>query len=163
MTGNILYPMSELMDKYPLLFSVRQRHHEYQPRVLEGSIPGLGCFWPDTLHFTALHPSKIAEALCKFGFKINLKYYEIEASKLSLERAIVFLNKPREPGTLPNASDFVPFNPNEVPKFAYISEESMNYYKKSVPTSDEFLLNYKNPLILYKGNLNIEGAKIVEI
>ncbi|MDO8590742.1 MAG: hypothetical protein Q7R65_02050 [bacterium] len=162
MAGNVLYPMSELLDKHPNLFALRERHHEHQPRVLEGSIPRLGCFWRDTLHFTALHPQKIAEALNRFGYNIKLKYYEIEAKKLSSEKTIVFLNKSQKSGTPTKVSDFVLFDPNEVEKFAYIPEESMNYYQKNIPTSDEFLLNYRNPYILYKGNFNIEGAKIIE-
>jgi hypothetical protein len=163
MDGSVLYPLNELKERYPDLFAARQKHHEYQPRVLEGSIPRLGCFWDDVLHFTALHPTKIAEVLKKLEYDIKIKYYEIDAGKLSPERTIVFLNKPREPGTPIKVTDFIPFNQNEVEKLAYLPEDAMKYQKKDIPTADEFLLNYRAPYILFKGNLDVGGAKVIEI
>ncbi len=163
MQGNTIYPMSELLEIYPEIFAQRQKHHEFQPRVLEGSIPRLGCFWNDTLHFTALHPKKIEEALNKFGFKdIKLKYFEIESEKLSPEKTMVYLNKPKKPGEATKYTDFIEYNHNEIDNLAYIPEESMGELKK-IPTSDEFLLNYHAPIILYKGRLDVAGAKIIEV
>lgn len=162
MTGNIIYPMSELMEKYPNLFLDRQKRHEFQPHVLEGSIPKLGCFWNDTLHFTALHPRQIAEELKKSGYSMKLKYFEIQAEKLAHEKTIVYLNKPRTPGTPAKVTDFVEFNYNEVQSLAYFPPISLDRYKKA-PTPDEFLLNFGAPYILYKGNFNIDGMGVVEI
>ncbi len=163
MVGNIIYPMSELMEIHPDLFMARQKHHEFQPRVLEGSIPRLGCFWNDTLHFTALHPQKIAEALNKFGYNIKLKYYEIDTDKLSPDKTIVYLNKPKEPGQQTKVTDFIDFSPSEIDKIAFIPDETVNLHNKTIPTSDEFLLNYGAPYILYKGRLDIEGSRIIQV
>ncbi len=163
MDGTVLYPLNELKEKYPDLFSSRQEHHEHQPKVLEDSIPRLGCFWDDVLHFTALHPTKIAEALKKLGYESKLKYYEVDAKQLSPERTMVFLNKPRELGASTKFTDFIRFDQNEVEKLAYIPEDAMEYAKKSIPTADEFLLNYRAPYILYKGEFDVSGAKIIEV
>ena len=164
MTGTVLSPLNELKDSSPDLYAIRQKHHEYQPHVLEESIPRLGCFWDDVLHFTALHPTKIAEALHTFGYTdIKLKYYEIDATKLDPAKTIVFLNKPREPHEHTKVTDFTPYDPQEVEKWAYIPEEAMNLHKKKLPTADEFLVNYGAPYILFKGDLSIEGEKIIEL
>ncbi len=164
MKGSLIYPMSELLEIYPDIFAARQKHHQFQPHVLEGSIPRLGCFWNDTLHFTALHPQKISDALKKFGYSgIKLRYYEVPAEKLEPEKTIVYLNKPREPGSSVKVTDFADYNPVEISKYDFISEESINKYNKNFPTSDEFLLNYGAPYILYKGKLDVSGLKIIEI
>ena len=163
MSGNVLYPINELKEKYPILFIARLEHHGHQPRVLEGSIPKMGCFWEDVLHLTAIPPSKIAEELQNYGYDLHLKYYEIDAGKLDPNKTVVYLNEPKETGTPTKVTDFIPFNPNKVEELAHVSEDPMNFYKKNFPTSDEFLLNYKAPYILYKGSLNVEGAKIIEV
>jgi hypothetical protein len=163
MDGNILYPLNELKERNPDLYLAHQKHHEFQPRVLEGSIPKLGCFWDDVLHFTALSPTQIMATLQKLGYTIKPKYYEIDAGKLSLDKTIVFTNRPREEGAPIKVTDFIPFIPGEVGKLAYIPEEASAQERKHIPTADEFLLNYRAPYILYKGSLSVEGTKIIEV
>lgn len=162
MTGNIVYPLSELKELYPEIFEVRSKHHHYPPHVLDDSIPRLGCFWNDVLHFTAMHPTKIAEAMKKCGHSLKLRYYEIPAERLEPEKTIVFLNKPRILGSPTKYSDFVDYNPAEIEKYAFVHEESLEKCE-DLPTGDEFLLNYGSPYILYKSNINIGGLVIIEV
>jgi hypothetical protein len=162
MSGNIIYPLNMLRDIHPELYEVRTERHRNQPKVLDDSIPRLACFWNDVLHFTALHPSKIAEALKKFGYTINLKYYEIEAEKLAPEKTTVFL-KPKTVGTPVKVFNFIDFNSKEINKLTTLSELAIAN-NKNIPTVDEFLMHYCGaPYILYKGNLNVEGLKIIEV
>jgi hypothetical protein len=163
LTGTVLYPLNVLREKYPDLYAARQKHHEFQPHVLDSSVPKLGCFWDDLLHFTALNPMQISKALQTLGYKLSLRYYEIDAAKLDPEKSIVYLNSPKEPGETTKISDFVPFNPDEVEKLAYIPEEMMERHKKHLPTADEFLINYGAPYILYKGELDVTGCPIIEL
>jgi hypothetical protein len=162
MSGNIIYPLSTLRELHPDLYENRTERHKNQPKVLEDSIPRLACFWNDVLHFTALTPQKISEALNKFGYNIKVKYYEIEAEKLEPEKTIVFI-RPKTVGTPVKFFNFIDYNSNEIDKLIILSETAIANYKET-PSVNDFLLHYCGaPYILYKGSLNVEGLKIIEV
>ncbi len=158
--GDVIYPLNEFRELYPD-FVFAKNNHQHPFPVLTDSIPRLGCFWNDTLHFTAFHPELIASALIKHGYQLKLTYYEVSADALEPEKTIVFLNKPRTPGTPTTFSDFVDYNPLDIETYKYINEEPLERFD-DLPTGDEFLLHYNTPFILYKGKLNVKDLKIIE-
>jgi hypothetical protein len=163
MTGHVLYPLNVLKEQHLDIYLTRQKHHQFQPHVLNGSIPKLGCFWDDVLHFTALHPKQIEEALKKFGYSVPLKYYEIDARRLDSERTTVYLNPPRAEGEPTKVTDFVSYEADHVQKFATIPDSEPGEKGLAIPTADEFLINYQAPYILYRGSIDITDAKVIEV
>jgi len=160
-SGNILYPVNELGLVLPSIYSEHQEKYKERPHVLEDSIPRLGCFWGDVLHFTAIRPAKLAEAFLSIGKKMQLHYYEIEASKLEPEKSVVYLNRPKAPGERTSLSDFVRYDPKNLDEYTHIPEGTLQYYRQNVSSGDDFMLYYNIPVILYKGNLDISGVPII--
>jgi len=163
MTGNILYPLSELMEVHPELHALHKSRYMKRKQILTGGIPGLGCFWYDVLHFVAVHPQMIREVLQELGVSMSLRYYEIDAELIAPEKAVVYLNKEHEPGEdAVLASDFIPYNPKEVEALSYPSDDIKKYHKENFRNGDELMLHYHVPQILYRGHFDTGGLAIIE-
>jgi hypothetical protein len=164
MEGTTLYPLSVLADLHNDIFKTHQQKYAKRPRVLINAIPRLGCFWNDVLHFTAVKPQELKEALVRAGVERTLRFVEVDPVLLSGESTIVFLNKTKEGREgVGNLDDFVDFDPYQVEQYGNIPQENEAYYRENADKGDEFLLFHNIPHILYKGSFDIKGFPIITL
>jgi hypothetical protein len=161
--GNILYPLNTLKENHPDLYDNYIKKYEGRAEILDRRIEKLNCKWNDVLHCSALNPNIVIEALRNLGKDAHLKFFEIDAHKLEPENTLVYLYSPREFGTLPPQSDFIEYKPEEVEKYAYLPDETIEYYKKTLEAGKNPLGFHLVPHILYKGNIDISDAKVISV
>ncbi len=163
MKGSILYPLNALKDIDPELYDLHEKKYEGRMEVMKNRIEKLNCLWNDVLHCSALNPSVISEALNKLGKESHLKFFEIPVEILEPENTVVYTHSLRERGAPIPQEDFVEFDPNEVEKYAYLPEETVQYYKETIEAGSNPLLYHLVPHILYKGSIDTTDLKITEL
>lgn len=164
MTGDILYPLNVLKEKYPEIYAVHASKYNDRQDLLNLVIPSLNCLWNDALHFSAIHPKEIKDALLEAGVKKELKItcYEINPELLEPEKTIVYLYDQTPSIDMVSEKNFTTYNPHDLEKYSHLPEETKNYYKEMVVQNKNPLAMHKTVHILYKGNIDIENAPIVE-
>ncbi len=69
MIGDTLYPLNILKHTHPDLYTKKVSKYIGREKVMDQIIPILDCLWNDVLHFTAVHPKDVKDALIKAGSK----------------------------------------------------------------------------------------------
>lgn len=131
---------------------------------MKKKIGPLNCLWNDVLHFTPVHPSKIIRELKKAGVEMKkLRWFKINAKDLDSEKTIIYLYKfkKREKDFM-SEDNFTSYNPNKISKYNKIPEKTKRYYKQEVKKGNRPFRFHLTPHILFKGNLNISKAKVIE-
>lgn len=164
MQGNILYPLNVLKSKYPHQYQEQVKKYKNRLEVMEQAIPKLDCLWNDVLHFTALHPSKLREALISVGFNPPArKFYKINTKVFKKEHTIVYLYRPDiEKGMEKDITNFAEFHEDDIEKYNILPKETIDYYQGKYESGEQPLLFVSVPHILYKGSIDISGCEIVE-
>lgn len=163
MRGTVLYPLNQLKGIHPDVYASEVKKYEGREQVMSNNVAILNCAWNDMLHFSAVHPKEIARALGDLGVDRSFECYEIDANTLDSENTVVYLNSPREKGTKIPESDFVPFNPTDVGRFASLPKETIEYYREVISKGKRPLLYHLIPHVLYKGPIDISGSKIIKV
>lgn len=165
MQGNTLYPLNMLKNKHPDVYQEQMIKYIGREQVTRQKIPAFNCLWNDVLHFSAVDPREIKQALVEAGRSLDftMRYYQIDPNLLESTKTIVYLyhhvdSKNQKPG-----KDFVPYNPKRVAQYSSIPEETKQYYKETVDSGDQPLLYHKIPHILYKGTLNTTNLPIISV
>ena len=60
MSGNILYPLNVMEKINPEIYEKAVKKYEGREYLMREVIPWLNCLWNDVLHFSIVHPTKIA-------------------------------------------------------------------------------------------------------
>lgn len=166
MIGTTLYPLNRLKEVLPEAYSKNINKYAWRPHVLEWRVPTLDCYWNDVIHLIAIHPKVAKQALEEAGYKEDEDYtvscFEIDPSMLEPEKTTVCLytEEPTTGGHF-KESDFVPFNVQDMEKYAVIPQRTKDYYKKCVKDNKIPLSFPWVPHIFYKGSINTEGLNIV--
>ncbi len=164
MQGNILYPLNRLKDTHPDIAAQNIKKYEDRgSRVMSQRIPILNCLWNDVLHFSLVDPQRVADELGKFGEHRTYTLYKIDPHTLEPEKTVLFINREREPGTLPRDEEFIPYDPNDVEKWTYFPQETAAYYEKRYSEGKLPLVYHGLPHVLYKGELNIKNLPIISV
>lgn len=164
LTGNILYPLNQLKDKYPILYDEHVSKYEGRESLKKREIPVLNCLWNDVLHFGAVHPQEIFDELKKYDKKeYTAKYYKIPPELLEKENTIVYLYKYKELEEKVNPQDFVEYDFNKIDLYSNLPQGTKDYYKESYNDGGSPLLWHKVPHILYKGTVEVDGLEVIEV
>lgn len=165
MQGNVLYPLNLLKEKYPDIYAKEVSKYDNRKHLLEVKIPLLNCVWNDVLHFSAVHPSHIKEALIAGGkdADFTLSCYQVDPKMLSSENTVVYLYNQGSATNPSNKKVFIPYNPNDIGKFAVMPEGTKRYYKESITQGKKTLLFHLIPHILYRETLSIVGLPIITV
>lgn len=154
MTGNTLYPLNILNEKYPDIYTEHVRKYEDREKIMDIVIPRINCLWNDALHSSAIHPQMVKGAIAQAGGRSDytMRCYQIDPYILDPNKAVVYLYS--TPNTLMSPEDeFKEFKPDEIGKY-YI--ESYNNKKKPLPF-------HLVPHILYNGLIDIKNLPILEV
>jgi len=162
--GNILYPLNVLKEKYPEIYTQQVSKYIGREHITQQQIPVLDCLWNDVLHFSAVNPKEIKQALIEAGYKdITMNYYQVDPKLIDPKNAIVYLYAHTDNKDKMNRVNFAPYDPKEVSKFSAMPQTTKDYYKEMIGKGDRPLLYHRVPHILYKGTLGIADMPIVTV
>ncbi|CAN5546549.1 hypothetical protein BH10BAC5_BH10BAC5_08840 [soil metagenome] len=160
--GDILYPLNMLKTVYPDLYSIQSAKYKDREQLMGYEIPILNCLWNDVLHFSAVHPKKIARAFELAGEPDrHFECFEIDPYSLEMENTIVFLYSGKTMQEHLNLENFIAYNPEELARHVNIPDETIEYYREKLSQDKRPLLFHLVPHILYKGSINISNVKRV--
>lgn len=158
-TGDTLYPLRILQEKYPQDERYTKKYTD-RPHIPQLYIPQLDCYWPDVIHFGAIHPLVLRQALTDAWFPQDFSYYAIDTDKLDQSKMIVYLNLAKADKNNLIPEDFVAFNTSELSKRSNIPQDTLVYYKKKATEGKSPIPFLFVPHILYKGIISLENIKL---
>ncbi len=164
MQGDVLYPLNVLKEKFPEIYDAHKRKYIEREEIMNLVIPKLNCLWNDALHFSAIHPKLVKDALIEAGGRSDYKMvcYQIDPHTFNPKDAVVYLySTPKLDMT--KEDDFVEFNPNEMDKYSSLPKETVEYYRECYGNKKKPLAFHRAPHIFYKGSVNIKGLPIIEV
>ena len=159
--GNILYPLSQLKDKYPKLYNEEFSKYSGREDILNDKIPILNCLWSEVLHFSIVNPKDIYSELRDAGSKIKgkTKWYKIDPKKLDKKHAVIYSYKSRD--FLEN--DFEKYYIKKLNNYSKLPNKTKEYYKFSLEKGRKPLLFHFVPHVLYNAGFDVKNLEIVEI
>jgi hypothetical protein len=162
MQGTVLYPLNVLKDIYPELYPNQSSEYSGREHVMEIRIPTLDCLWNDVLHFTAIHPGEVKQALLEAGRK-NLpefKCYQVDSHLLDPALTTVYLHRLEKTMSPEN---FTQYDPEKITEYMHLPEITKQYYKEMTDKGEKSLLFHRTPHILYKGSLDTKDLPIITV
>lgn len=163
MRGDILYPLNQLKGIYPDIYESASAKYMGRAHVMEQKIPAWNCLWNDALFFSVLDPAIIKKELQKLGFPFQkeIAYYEIDPKILEREKTMVYLYpSTKKKGEPARAEEFVPYDPNDLEKYAVLPEATIEHFKEAIRENKRPFLYVYIPHIVYKGTLDTRGLPI---
>lgn len=166
MTGGVLYPLNTLQTIYPDIYHAHKTKYEGREEMMGFIIPRLNCLWNDVLHFSAVHPKEVKDAIAQAGGRSDytLSCYEIDSNQLELDKVVVYLySTPNINLNMTTESEFVSFDPKDIEKYSHLPKETIEYYAESYRNKRKPLPFHRVPHILYKGSVDIKNCPIIEV
>jgi len=164
MKGNILMPLNVLKKQDLELYNQYFQKYKGRETVTHQYLPTLQCLWNDVLHFTAVHPKDVKDALIESGGSnsINIECYQIDASILDSEKTTVYFSgdKPENRMKLKN---FEKYDYKNINHYSNIPQKTKDYYKECFSNNKKPLVFHCVPHILYKGTINVSNINIVKV
>ncbi|MDP7196554.1 MAG: hypothetical protein QF864_10245 [SAR202 cluster bacterium] len=175
MKGNILSPLKGLKEINSDLYSTKKTKYSGRKRIRKLKIKKLNCRWDDVLFFSAVHPSKINQALLDAGLPKNRyhalikKSYQVDVDCLDPSKAVVFWyrswNKILSRYVYQYISDkqIDWFNPKDMDKYSVIPDKTKKAFRKRIKNNEMLLLFEYVPHILYNGSIDVSNKDKVSI
>lgn len=162
---NTLYPLNELKTRYPDIYKQQASKYVGREYIMQQKIPILDCLWNDVLHFSAVHPKDIKQALIESGqdFNFKMNYYQIDPKLIDPKNAIIYLYSHKNSEDKMNKENFTSYKPDELIKFSSVPFATKDYYRQMISEKKRPLLYYKIPHIFYKGILDINNLPIISV
>lgn len=163
--GNVLYPLNTLKEIYPGIYKQRIKNYAGRESIMLHRIPVLDCLWNDVLHFSAVNPKEIKQALIEAGRDpdFSMTCYQVDPKLFTPENTIVYLYAHEKVKYKLSRENFMAYNPDEVSKFSSMPQVTKDYYKEKIGEGRQPLLFHRVPHILYKGLLDTAYLPIVTV
>lgn len=148
---SILYPLNALKEKHPDIYEQQVSKYVGREHITQQRIPILDCLWNDVLHFSAVNPKEVKQALIEAGRNLDftMNYYQVDPKLIEPKNAIVYLYAHTDNKDKMNEENFTPYNPDEMPKFSSMPQATKDYYKEMIGKGERPLLYHRIPHILY--------------
>lgn len=129
--GNILYPLNALKEKYPDIYEQQVNKYVGREHITQQRIQILDCLWNDVLHFSAINPKEIKQALIEAGRNpdFTMSYYHVDTKLIKPKNAIVYLYAHANNKNKMNEENFAHYNPGEVAKFSEMPKATKNFVR----------------------------------
>lgn len=165
MQGEMLYPLNTLKDIYPDLYKEEASKYVGREHIMQQRIPILDCLWNDVLHFSAVHPSEVKEALFAAGRTkpYNTKFFQIDPHLLDPKNTIVYLYKHMVMSDKLKEDNFAAYNPDDIAPYSTLPQVTKDYYKEMFAKGVRPLQYPGVPHILHRGNVDVRGVKIISV
>ncbi len=168
MKGDELLPLNQLKTVHEKLYNEYAKKYYDHPRrakLLERTIPQLGCLWNDVIHFLPLHPSQVYNALQELGISVKERnFYKIPITNLILNKNVIYTYK-KEKYQGPEAEmkgetiqllDITKYK--EVPSIPF---DTIQYYEEEHRKGNHFGMFQYIPHILSLGKVNVSNAEVI--
>ncbi len=164
MRGDVLFPLNTLKDTQPDLYEKEASKYIGREQVMLQKIPFLNCLWNDVLHFSAVHPSLVKEALIEAGRtkSFDIEFFEVDPHLLTSENTIVYLYRHSNMEDKLKEDNFAKYNPDDIAQYSPLPQETKDYYKEMLSQDKKPLLFHRVPHILFKGSLDTSKIKIIK-
>lgn len=163
MRGKVLYPLNQLKTVYPDLYKSYVGKYSGREKLIDRVIPTLNCLWNDVLHFSAVPPEVVREALREAGAESKSSFFQIDSTTLDWNRMVVYLySKNRIHGDLSVDSDeWEAFDTKNIDCYNNLNQDTKEYYREKVLLGERPLLFHRVPHILFRGSMNVEHLSVV--
>lgn len=163
MAGTVLHPLNELRDVDPGAWARERAKYEGREQVLDLRVPLLDCLWNDVLHLSPVHPREIMEALEAAGHGPDRRrFFEIDATALDPSRTVVFLNSTDREHRF-DPAQWSWFAPSVVAELVRLPDSTRDYFAECARRGRRPLLFAHVPHVLFRGSLDVGGARVVDV
>lgn len=157
--GTKLVPLTTLREVAPELYERRLLYYQGRERVMRIRIPILGnCLWNDVLFCTPVEPARLRRALPPGRFTEPLRFYEIDAETLDQTSAAFLVE-----GMTPRRERYAPFSLADIERYREVPLHTRENYAKRIAAKQTIFIFLGTTQILYRGSIDIEGLKIIEV
>ncbi len=164
MVGSVLHPLNTLKTSHPELYISEANKYQNREQVMEKIIPTLECLWNDVLHFSAIDPKDLKEALNEAGFRRKeMKFFQIDPDLLDPEKTTIFLYNNTDIDYEDIAEDFTAYNPNDIASYSTIRDITKQLWKEKIKAEGRPVLFIGIPHILHKGSLDISELPVITV
>lgn len=164
MQGTVLHPLNSLKDKNPELYLSKAEKYKDREHVMEQFIPTLECAWNDVLHFSAINPQELKQALVEAGMEPReMKFYQIDPSLLDPEQTTIYLYQEKASADKMNPKNFAEYNPDTLGEHSVLSQMTKDYYKEKFSKGERPLLFVGVPHILHKGPIDVSDLPVIVV
>lgn len=160
MKGSRLFPLNELKDSDPDIYEAMVKKYAGREYLLSATVPILNCLWNDVLHFSAVHPVKIKEALLSLGTPFHYNFFEVPGEILDPSKTVIYYYRHHGDGFLPD--EFAPYNYHLLEELDVLPQMASDYYAQTVREGKKLYTYHGIPHILYRGSLDIGDFKIIK-
>lgn len=164
MQGSTLHPLNSLKEKHPELYAEKASKYKGREHVMEQFLPTLEAAWNDVLHFTAVSPQELKQALIDAGMEpTEMKFYEVDPELLDPAHTTIYLYQDKSSEDKLNPENFSPFEPENLEQHATLPQETREYYKEMFGKGDRPLLFVGVPHVLHKGSLDVSDLPVISV
>ncbi|MEI7741125.1 MAG: hypothetical protein WCJ29_01320 [bacterium] len=172
MVGKELIPLNELLKVAPdahakalakYLPIEDQNDREW---LMRRHIKALGnCLWNDVLHFCPVHPFEIWEEVAHTGKPFPRDFFEIDTRHFDPKKLEIFVYSKAPNANEEEFSDdeFVPYTSGALVAYGKTLPEAARAYFRSLKVGDKFRRYHLVPHVLYRGTVNIDKAKRIQV
>lgn len=155
MSGTVLYPLNELETSMPQVYSAQVAKYQGRPEVMLRRVPFLDCAWNDVLHFSPIHPQKVADGIRGSGGTTQpVEAFEVPFDALLPAQAVVLMFRD-------GRELFVPYTRGALADLGDLPEKTLAHYRERF-SSGELPLRYAYaPHVLFRGSLETKDLERV--
>lgn len=160
--GSHLLPLNRLKGSHPALYEAYSRKYQGREHLLEQPVPGLECLWSDVLFLTAAQPSVIRELHEAAGFDVPpLRWFEVDPRALDASRLHIYWYLHSDPDLKEDPANWEPFRESLLPRLREVPEATREHYAEAARSGKRPLAFYRVPHLLYRGELELEGVRVI--
>ncbi len=159
MRGTVLYPLSEMKQKFPELFNKQAAKYQEREEVKDTTIPGLGG-WNEVIHLSPIDPRKVMQALKDAGAPADFpwKAFRIDASTLDQSKMVIMVTHKNGDAY---SKDFLPFTEENYMQHTEVPEITKQHYREARAKGEQPFTYAGAPHVLYKGTIDTKQLQIV--
>lgn len=164
MRGDSLYPLNALKNEHPDLYVAKAAKYEDRRHIMEQFLPTLEAAWNDVLHFTAIDPKELKEALVEAGMEPKeMRFYQLDPSLLDPKHTTVYLYQDKSNDSKMSPENFKEYDPQKLDEHATLPEETKKYYKEMFAKGERPLMFVGVPHILHKGSVDVSNLPVITV
>jgi hypothetical protein len=163
--GGVLYPLNALRAVAADLYERQRGKYAGREHLLGQRVPPpLDCLWNDVLHFSPVHPARVAELARDCGLVWHeADWFEIDpvAAGFTPANTAVFRYADTErEGPIPDA-EFEPFDAARLAGMSELPASTRAYYRSVPPGSSRYFIFVGVPHVLHRGPVDVTRAPLV--
>ena len=162
--GNVLYPLNALRGIAADLYDRQRAKYAGREEILRQRVPALNCLWNDVLHFSPVHPARVAElARAHDLLWSEAEWFEVDpvaAGFTPANTAVFRYADIRLEDSIPD-EEFEAFSMERLAGMTELSSSTREYYRSVAPGSGRYFIFVGVPHVLHRGTVDVAHARLV--